>query len=106
MLDGFFEQLRSDSLAAMSRVHQDHANPRKSAFVRDRRRRPAHAPFHFGDEASLRTRVKKSIPVCGRLIPSGELFQTEPRGDVLFGHRAKVHALKILGELQAAWEHT
>src|SRR6266478_4650828 len=95
VLDGSFEQICSNAPTSISRVHQDHADPCKFVFEGDGRRRSADFSLHFGDETSLPTRVEKSIPVRSRLIPSRELFQAEPHGNVVFGHGAESHASEV-----------
>src|SRR6266481_9098128 len=91
MLDGFVQELSSNSLLPVLRIHQNHTNPCKSILVTNRSRGSddLHAIFH--DKASPRTADEKSLPIGGSLIPSGKRIQPQPGGNVLLCHYANAH---------------
>src|SRR5882757_11480492 len=91
MLDCFVQELSSNSLLPVLRIHQNHTNPCKSILVTNRSRCSDDVVAVFHDKASARTADEKAVPIGGSLIPSGKRIEAQPGGNVLLCHYANTH---------------
>src|SRR5712675_1927287 len=105
MLDGFVQELSSNSLLAVLGIHQNHTNPCKSILVTNRSRCSDDVVAVFHDKASARTADEKAVPIGGSLIPSGKRIQPQPGWNVLLGHYANAHREKSLRHSQLKGEY-
>src|ERR1700730_6170056 len=96
MFDRLSQELSSNSLLPILRIHQHHTNPGKSILVTNRSgcSDDVHVIFHH--EASLWTTGQKAVPIGGSLIPSRKRVQPQPGRNVLLGHYANAHRWKSL----------
>src|SRR5882724_2425642 len=105
MLDRLFQELSSDSLLPILRIHQHHTNPGKSILVTNRSRRSNDVHVIFHHKASLRTSGEEAVPIGEGLIPSRKRVQAEAGRYVLLGHYANPHRRKSLDNLNLWGEY-
>src|SRR5574337_1658993 len=91
VFDSFFQQARSNSPPAKFRIDEHHPDPRKTLFVDDGCRRAHHLAIDFRRKASARARLQKTPPVGRCLVPSCQVLQPHPGGNVGACHGAKIH---------------
>src|SRR5712675_3802246 len=105
MLDCFVQELSSNSLFSILRIHQNHTNPCKSILVTNRSCGSDDLPAVFHHKASPRTADEKTLPIGGSLIPSGKRIQAQPGRNILLGHYANAHREKSLRHSQLKGEY-
>ena len=90
--ESFLDEHRTDSISSYSGINQHHPNPTKAMFVTHRSNCSDHLIVNNSNATTVRTELKKHLPVAVHLIPATRTAETQSSFNIRRTHLTKVHS--------------